>query len=265
VHVSIPNKGFFITVYGDCCEKEQSDCTRNEIHRLIEYCDNRHGAQAQLCEGITKLGSNKEKWEQDAYMTALSRENHFTTTSEYILFLYTKPEVFEIIKTEEINSTDVQNATEKNGNIDREGTTEKTVNVTEGDKDNGIMTCGVANCNETNLEANKTGHVFNITMNQTIVAPGVIISSFNTEKSNLTRITRKNIVTSISKEYQENVPEYSITRVYEKVQVCGDVEVTPFAAFVITLKSTTRCIPYDRWEYLEDQDCDNTENSTGGN
>jgi hypothetical protein len=202
-------------------------------------------------------------------MTALSREKYFSTTPEYVLSLYTKPEDYQN-KTEKNNITAVRNitkndggnATEENGHLAEDSTTQMDLNIPVGNTDKGNTNGVVVDGNETNLEANETGHKFNVTQNETIVAQEVNIPTFETDKSNLTRITRKNIVTSMTKEYSEDVPKYSITRVYEKVQVCGDVEVTPFAAFVVTLKSTTSCIPSDRWEYLEDQDCDNTENST---
>jgi hypothetical protein len=66
----------------------------------------------------------------------------------------------------------------------------------------------------------------------------------------------------MSKDYRYDVPEYSITRIYEKEQVFGDVEITPFAVFMVRLKSTTNRIPSHRSEYIEDQDSDNTEKST---
>ncbi len=159
--------------YGECCPTEQADCTRNEVYRLLEYCDNRHGAGELPCEGKSKFGSNKEKWQNDAYMKYLGQSDIF----QFLVDYYNKK------SKQVVGSEDPEN----------------------------------------------------------------VISYDSVERSESWR-------------YKQLVPKYSISRIYEKVQTCGNVEITPKPVFAATFTSTTYCAPYDYWEYLDGQDCDNRNN-----
>jgi hypothetical protein len=76
-------------------------------------------------------------------------------------------------------------------------------------------------------------------------------------------ISIESVSKSESWKYIQEVPRYSISRIYERVQACGDVEITPKPVFDMTFTSTTYCIPSDQWEYLYNQDCDNRRNEFG--
>jgi hypothetical protein len=87
---------------------------------------------------------------------------------------------------------------------------------------------------------------------------GNVIGSELTENP----VSRKNVQSSISTIYKEVVPAYSISRIYEKVQTCGNIQVTSEKPILLTVTSTTYCKATDSWEYLNMQDCDNRDDQS---